>query len=498
MYFLGFDIGSSSVKAALVDGATGKLIASATAPEMEMRIEAPQAGWAEQNPELWWENVKAATAKIVAKASVNAADIKALGISYQMHGLIVVDKNQQVLHPSIIWCDSRAAEIGEKAFKAIGEEKSLEHLLNSPGNFTASKLRWVKENEPKVFEQIDKAMLPGDYIAMKMSGEIQTTTSGLSEGIFWDFKNQQIADIVLEQYGFDKNILADIVPTFGLQSELSSAAAKELGLQAGTKITYRAGDQPNNAFSLNCLKPGELATTAGTSGVIYGVTDQSNYNPKSRVNIFSHVNSTKEHMRNGILLCVNGTGILNSWLKQFISTGNEVSYAQMNELAAKAPAGSEGLQIFPFGNGAERIFENRNIGASIKNFHFNTHSTSHMLRAAQEGIVFALNYGFDIMRGMGVQAKVVRAGEANMFLSPLFRNTFAAVTGTTVELYDTDGACGAARGAAIGYGYYKNFKEAFQSLEKKATIEPDIQLAAVYQDAYQKWLQELNKILSTQ
>lgn len=496
MYFLGFDVGSSAVKASLIEGASGNLVVSAVSPDEEMKISAPQPGWAEQDPETWWENVKRATAIILKTSRVNRDDIKAIGISYQMHGLVLVDKNQRVLRPSIIWCDSRAATIGEKAITTLGKEFCLQHFLNSPGNFTASKIKWVKENEPDIFNRVHKAMLPGDYIAMRMSGEIQTTVTGLSEGIFWDYKEQGIAASLLDYYGIPKEILPGIVPVFAIQSEVSTQAGNELGLRPSTKITYRAGDQPNNAFSLNCLNPGEVAATAGTSGVIYGVTDRENYDKKSRVNIFTHVNHTNEVPRYGILLCINGTGISNSWLRRLASTGGEVSYDKINELASGAKIGSDGLLFYPFGNGAERIFENKNIGASVGNLQFNTHSPSHLLRAIQEGIVFAMNYGLDIMRSMGVNARVVRAGRANMFLSPLFRGAFATVTGTTVELYDTDGAQGAARGAGVGFGFYKNCSEAFKKLEKLAVIEPDKNKTQQYLDTYENWLQHLNEILS--
>ena len=497
MHFIGFDIGSSSVKASLIDGASGKLIASATSPEGEMKISSPKPGWAEQEPETWWKNVKAACADILHKSSIAPEDIKAIGIAYQMHGLVLVDKKRKVLHPAIIWCDSRAAQIGARAFKKIGEEKCLEHFLNSPGNFTASKLRWVKENEPEIYNQVYKFMLPGDYIAMKMSGEIQTTISGLSEGILWDYKGQKLADLLLDHYGISKDLVPDVVPTFSVQAELSSKAAKELGLKSGTKITYRSGDQPNNAFSLNVLNPGEIAATAGTSGVIYGVTDEAKYDGQSRVNPFVHVNHTANSKRYGVLLCINGTGILNSWLRRFLSTGSTITYENMNHLAAKAPAGSGGLFFYPFGNGVERIFDNKNIGASLQNFQFNTHHAPYVIRAAQEGIVFALNYGLGIMNDMGIRPKVIRAGEANMFLSPVFRTALSSLTGTVIELYNTDGSQGAARGAGVGLGYYKNFNEAFKSLKKIRSIEPDKKLSGIYQEAYGNWLIHLKKILAS-
>jgi xylulokinase len=496
MYLLGYDIGSSSIKVTLLDAETGKAVASAASPKKELEIIAKKNGWAEQQPEVWWQNAIAATAEIKTVLSFDPADVKAIGISYQMHGLVVVDKNQQVLRPSIIWCDSRAVETGSRAAKKIGPAKCLKRLLNLPGNFTASKLKWVKDNEPAIYRKIHKAMLPGDYIAMRMTGKIVTTPVGLSEGIMWDFQKQGLAELTLNCYGISEELIPQLIPTFSIQGELTKQSADALGLKAGTVVSYRAGDQPNNALSLNVLNPGEIAATAGTSGVVYGITDKPNYDKKSRVNIFVHVNHTTAAPRYGVLLCINGTGSLNRWLHH--NAADTLTYDQMNELANQAPAGCDGLMILPYGNGAERTLENKNIGSLICGLNFNTHTKAHLLRAAQEGIVFSLNYGVEIMRQMGVnpvrnpvsngvKVKTVRAGYANMFLSPLFAKVFATVTGYVVELYNTDGSQGAARGAGIGAGIYKNHKEAYVGLDKKYTVEPDRKLAAAYDRIYENW-----------
>lgn len=495
MYLLGFDIGSSSVKASLLEGDSGKCIASAFYPKKEMKITAIRKGWAEQDPEQWWENLKLAVADVMHQSAVSPSDIDSIGISYQMHGLVLVDSRQQVLRPSIIWCDSRAAAIGNQAFHGIGEEKCLENLLNSPGNFTASKLRWVKDNEPECYRRIDKFMLPGDYIAMKLSGKIQTTVSGLSEGIMWNFREGEIAGMLFDYYGFDEKLIPEIVPTFSVQAEVSEEAAHELGLAKGIKIGYRAGDQPNNALSLNVLNPGEVATTAGTSGVVYGVSEEVRYDPLSRVNTFAHVNHRPGQNRLGVLLCINGTGILNAWLQKTISDGR-ISYEEMNELASQVPVGSEGLTILPFGNGAERVLENQDPGSVFAGLNFNIHQVPHLFRAAQEGIAFSFRYGMDIMQQMGIEAKVIRAGKTNMFLSPLFREALSTASGATIELYNTDGSIGAARGAGIGSGYYSSPGEAFANLQKLDTIEPDLKKADAYQSAYESWKQQLLKIIS--
>jgi xylulokinase len=490
-YLLGYDVGSSSVKVALLDIETGKAVATATSPEQEMGMIAHRAGWAEQHPDSWWQEAINATHKLKNKYSFSTELVAGIGISYQMHGLVVVDKDLRPLRPSIIWCDSRAVEIGNNAFTDMGSEACLGHLLNSPGNFTASKLKWVKDNEPDIYAQIRHFMLPGDYLALRMSGTPQTTVSGLSEGIFWDFAEQKVSQALLDYYGFDNSFIPEIVGTFVPQSELSTSAAAELGLKAGIPIAYRAGDQPNNAFSLNVLNPGEVATTAGTSGVVYGINAQPTADPLSRVNSFAHVNSTPDAQRNGVLLCVNGTGILNSWVRRF---AGGISYDEMNQLAAQTPIGAEGLTFLPFGNGAERVLENQLVGGHLQGLNFNTHSSAHVFRAAQEGIVFALNYGLQVMQQMGVEMQTVRAGHANLFLSPLFREAFANTTGATIELYDTDGAQGAARAAGIGVGIYDTIS-AFEGLTQIATFEPNEDLRDSYGESYALWEQALNKAI---
>lgn len=493
MFTIGYDIGSSSIKAALFDASVGTCVASAYSPDEEMTISALQSGWAEQDPEMWWQHLKNATKKMFSGTNVNKSSIKAIGISYQMHGLVAVDKELNVLRPAIIWCDSRAVETGKRIFEKLGTEACLSSLLNSPGNFTASKLKWVKDNEPRLFEKIHKIMLPGDYIAMRMTGDVQTTIPGLSEGIFWDFRNNSISDLLLNHLGIPKMMLPEIFPTFSDQGTLLKSVADELDLPHGMKVSYRAGDQPNNAFSLNVLEPGEVAATAGTSGVIYGVTDQVRYDPESRVNSFAHVNYEEGNPRIGVLLCINGTGILNSWLKKNVADpGTE--YDRMNKIASEIPAGSEGLLIYPFGNGAERVLKNKNIGARIQNLNFNIHNKGHLFRAAQEGIAFSLKYGIDIMKKTGIEAEVIRAGNTNMFLSNLFSKTLATLTGAVIELYNTDGSLGAARGAAVGAGFFKSPKEAFAGLKMIKGIEPEAELESQINESYGTWKKNLEQL----
>jgi xylulokinase len=490
MYLLGYDIGSSSIKACLVNIRTGEATASAFFPKKEMGIKSVKTGWAEQDPAIWWENLKLATQDVIAQACATPKEIKAIGISYQMHGLVAVDEQLEVIRDAIIWCDSRAVPYGEKAFAATGNEKCLARLLNSPGNFTLSKLAWLKENEPGNYTRTRHFLLPGDYIAMRLTGEARTTVSGLSEGISWDFSTHTPAKFLYDYFGFDIKLIPEIVPTFGKQGYLTGPVAKELGLQAGTPVTYRAGDQPNNALSLNVFHPGEVAATAGTSGVVYGVNSDAKYDRRSRVNSFAHVNHSERQTRIGVLLCINGAAILNAWMKNNIAPDN-TGYAEMNELAAGIPIGSDGLSIIPFGNGAERVLCNRELDCSIHGVNFIRHTKAHLLRAAQEGIAFSFKYGMDVMNEMGIETKTIRAGLANLFLSPVFRQTLSNITGATIELYNTDGATGAARGAGIGAAIYKNEKDAFASLKKIITLDPEPHHINESLDAYENWTQRL-------
>ncbi len=492
--FLGIDLGSSSIKLSLYDPIKGQTVGSISHPKIEMGITSQKSGWAEQNPEDWWEKFLEAYEILIKQKTIDTKLILGIGISYQMHGLVVVDKTKKLLRPSIIWCDSRAVDLGERAFRSIGQNYCLTHLLNSPGNFTASKLAWVKTNEPEIFDQIYKIMLPGDYFVMKLTGEITTTKSGLSEGVFWDYENECISEEVLNVYDISKELIPEIVPSIGSALKVQKELATKLGLNEDVKITYRAGDQPNNAFSLNVLNEGEIAATAGTSGVIYAVSNKKTYDIKSRINTFVHVNDAQNKPSNGVLICVNGTGILYSWLKKLLNTKNlNIDYAEMNEMVKSVPVGAEGLLCLPFGNGSERIFENKLIGSHLLNLDFNQHETGHILRAAVEGIIYALNLGFEMLSDLNINRNTIRAGNANLFLSDIFKTIFANVTDTPLEIFNTDGATGAARGAALGYGIFETMEEAFDDLQLLEVIEPNSELSSIYKESFEGWKETISK-----
>ncbi len=495
MYAIGFDLGSSSVKASIVAIDNSQVIATGKFPDFEMPIQAKKLGWAEQNPEMWWQNVCTLTQTLLKENHIDSLNIKSIGIGYQMHGLVLVDKNKNVLRPSIIWCDSRASSIGEQAFHDLGSEYCLGHLLNSPGNFTASKLKWVKENEPDIFAKIHKWMLPGDYIAMKFTGEILSTSSGYSEGMFWDFKNNKPSTVLMEYYGIPSEIMPDIANTFSIQGKLTKQAAENSGLAVGTPVTYRAGDQPNNAVSLKVLQPGDVAATGGTSGVVYAVTDKLDYDAQSRVNGFVHINHTTEQNRIGQLLCINGCGILYAWMRKNIAL-TEMTYQKLEKEIEQIPVGCEGLLILPFGNGSERMLNDKMIGARIDNLQFNIHSRWHMFRAALEGIVFSFAYGVDILKSIGVRPSVIKVGNDNLFLSKTFSDTMANLLQCNIEMYDTTGATGAAKASMVSLGEYANIDEAIEKM-KPIKITEYKSDNSQYLYTYNAWLKQLNVLINT-
>lgn len=494
MYYLGLDIGSSSIKVALVRVATGKSIGLVQEPQTEMPMLALQNGWAEQDPEDWFKHVCAGIARIKKEQNITDAAIVGIGISYQMHGLVLLDVDGIVLRNAIIWCDSRAVEIGQQAFEEIGAEQCAAHLLNSPSNFTASKLKWVKENEPEIYAKVHKFMLPGDYIAYRLSGVMNTTLSGLSEGIFWDFKEDKLANVLMNQYGFEDYLVPTIVPTFSEQCTVDAKGAAESGLKLGTPILYRAGDQPNNALSLNVLNPGEVATTGGTSGVIYAVTDSLSVKEFARINNFAHVNYEKgKVLRIGKLLCINGAGIQYRWL---LNNLDVASYEEMNELANQVPVGSDGVCVLPFGNGAERMLNNRDIGTRMLNLNLNNHTKAHLCRAALEGIAFSFVYGMYILKSDGSIVNVMRAGNDNLFRSQIFSDTVATLIGYDIEIYNTTGAIGAARAADLHKGNFATFGKQIIENDYVMTYKPATNKSA-YQKAYELWKNELELILKT-
>jgi xylulokinase len=491
LYTIGYDIGSSSVKVAIVEAATGKKLASLHEPPGEMEIIAIQRDWAEQDPEQWWDYICKATKRILQEANIDATKITAIGISYQMHGLVLVDKEGNSLRNSIIWCDSRAVAIGDKAYQDLGHEFCATELLNAPGNFTASKLKWVKDNQPHIYEQIHKYMLPGDYIAYKLTGELVTTKNGLAEGTLWNYKTNKVATELLDYYGIDHSLTPDVVDNFTDQGKVHTAAAKATGLPKGISVTYRSGDQPNNALSLNIFRPGEVAATGGTSGVIYAVTDQSEFKEIRKVNHFAHVNYTKEHPTVGRLLNINGAGIQYRWLR---NNSVENSYENMNRKASKLPIGSDGVLVIPFGNGAERMLDNKNVGTHFCNLNLNQHSNAHLYRAALEGIAFSFVYGMDILKKDQTEINVIRAGNDNLFRSEIFANTVATLIGQEIEIYNTTGAVGAARAAGLTDGDFDRFGESITKNDHVMTYIP-IKNKEPYEAAYNNWKTELEFIV---
>ncbi len=480
--FLGIDIGTSSIKAALLDAEGGRQLASASSPDTELAILAPEPGFAEQDPDVWWEHVQNAVCLLPEDLR---ARVLGIGIGYQMHGLVLVDDGHRPTRDAIIWCDSRAASIGDRAADALGDYW-MGNLLNSPGNFTASKLRWVIENEPDTIARSRWAMLPGDYIALRLTGRPLTSNSGLSEMALWDFAAGDRSHRLLEQFEIPDGMIPEAVPTCGPQGRLRPDMAAALGLPESVEVTFRAGDQPTNALALGVMEPGEVAATAGTSGVIYSVTADAFADPLQRVNTFLHVNRSSREAANGVLCCVNGCGSLMNWIRNKLFDADR-SYDDLNELAQTAPLGADGLLVHPFGNGAERILGNVNLGAHVSHLDFTRHTSAHLCRAAQESVAFALFYGIEALP----RPSLIRASKANLFLSALFSQTVADLTGAVVEIHDTQTVYGAAWGAAMGAGAAD--APTFAGVAQR--YEPDPASARALAQTYGDWKERLGQLL---
>ena len=317
-----------------------------------------------------------------------------------------------------------------------------------------------------------------------------TTKTGLSEGMLWDYKNNSVADFLLKYYEIDSSLIPKIVPTFGFQCKLNKKGSSECGLLEDIPIYYRAGDQPNNALSLNVLNPGEIAATAGTSGVVFAVTDNVKTNESERINNFLHVNINNS-ISLGKLLCINGAGIQYAKLKNELNIN---SYDEMNKLSSVVEVGSKQLTYLPFGNGSERMLNNINVGSKMLNFDINIHKKEHVIRATLEGIAFAFVYGMQILINDGVKPKVIRAGNDNLFKSKVFGETISTLINTDIEIYETTGAFGAARAVDLRNRDFNKFENNIIENDFLRTFSPQPNLND-YKNAYNLWVEKLELTL---
>ncbi len=477
---LGIDIGSSSVKVALIDR-EGRAIAEVREPSQEMPMKSLQAGWAEQDPEMWWQYTCEAIEKITSQ--LETSDILSIGLAHQMHGLVLVDQQGNLLRDAIIWCDSRAVPYGSLLADHIGTKQCLDSMLNLPGNFTASKLAWIREHEPDIYKKIACVMLPGDYICYRLTGELSTTAGNLSEGCFWDFKGHRLSPKILEALGLSIDHFPAILQCMDNHG-VTRGQIDINGLPDEIPVCYKAGDQPNNAYALGVTEPGQVAGTGGTSGVIYAVTDKLVADPSQAVNSFAHFNHSSKTSRIGILLCINSVGILYAWMRRMLG---DLSYGHMEELASRAPVGSDGLAIIPFGNGAERMLGNQPSSASIHGIQLNRHDQSHLIRAALEGLAFSYAHGIEKMRALGVEIHHFRVGNDNLFQSEIFAQSLADLSQCEIEVIECSGAVGAARGGAHGGGHQLAIQDQIHFTYSPRPLSDSLS------EAYQQWSDILQK-----
>lgn len=472
MAFLGIDVGTSSVKVSIV-GEDGVILASATAPaSSERAINSPNPNWAEQNPEDWWEDAQQAILNLPLEARLQ---VEAIGIAYQMHGLVLVDSQFQPVRPSIIWCDGRNIQESQILAESLGLDALENRLLNKPGTLTLAKLAWVAEHEPETLAKAHTFGLPGDFIAYKLTGEWSTTKSGYSEMVGWDFG----ASIPFEE-GFRKAgwklPLPEARPNLEEGAPIQKVIAEKLGLPPSARVTYRAGDQPNNAFGLGVLQQGETAISAGTSGVLYGIGDSSP-GLHEGINRFLHVNS-----QIGVLMCLNGVGSALAFARR--TWFQNQSYEALSELASQANP-ENCPYFFPFGNGAERILSERAF-SGFTELDFNRHNLPELARSVFEGIAFAYRLGSEKMEKAGCLSKVVNGTESGLLKSSFFAQLLANELQVELILSEGDGSTAAARGAALGIK---------KILPKPAPLKRYLPTSPANHERFSHWHKILEKFL---
>ncbi len=469
-YLLGVDIGTSGTKTVLFDVAGNTIMSDL----QEYPLYQPKVGWAEQDPEDWWRAVYTSINNVVFKSGVKAEEIKGVGLSGQMHGAVLLDGNNNVLRKSIIWCDQRSSAECEQITSLIGKERLIEITANPAlTGFTASKVMWVKNNEPDIYEKVRKILLPKDYIRYKLTGEFATEVSDASGMQFMDIANRKWSDEVLTKLGIDKSYLADLYESQEISGRINSGSAKLTGLKEDTPVVGGAGDQAAGAIGNGIVKPGIISSTIGTSGVVFAYSDKVTIDPKGRVHTFCHAVPGTWH----IMGVTQGAGLSLKWFRDnFCIEEKRVAelmgvdpYVLMDKEAEKVEAGCSGLIYLPYLMGERTPHLDPNargvfFGLSAK------HEKPDMLRAVMEGVVYSLADCLGIIKEMGVDVSEVRASGGGG-KSKIWRQMQADVFGSSIcTINSSEGpALGVALLAGVGAGVYSSVGEACDSIIKVVT-----------------------------
>ncbi len=486
-YWLGVDIGTGGSRALLVD-AEGHVAAGVTAAHEDIQMAHPL--WAEQRPENWWDAAVEAIQGVLAKAGVRGEDVAGVGLSGQMHGLVLLDSENRVIRPALIWCDQRCQEQVDWINATAGAEMVLKQTANPVlTGFTAPKLIWVRDNDPSSYERTRQVLLPKDYIRFCLTGEFAGDVSDASGTALFDVVHRRWAEPLIEKLGIDRSVLPRVVESSELTGVISEEAASKTGLAAGTPVVGGAGDQAASAVGNGIVDSGLVSCTIGTSGVVFSHLDEAGFDPRGRVHTFCHAVPGKWH----VMGVTQGAGLSLQWFRNQLGADavHEAgekgidSYDVLMEEAATAPVASEGLFWLPYLMGErtphlDALARGGWVGLTAK------HTRAHLIRSVIEGVSYSLKDCLEIVESLGVDVKVVRASGGGA-RSPFWRSVLAGVFDRPIATLETQegSAYGAALLGMVGNGHFGSVTEACRAtISESDRLEPDKGMAAVYQNSY--------------
>jgi xylulokinase len=477
MYWLGVDVGTGGSRALLVD-ANGRVRYSFVAPHEEMRMLKPL--WAEQEPEDWWRASQLAIQGVLKQAKADGGAINGIGLSGQMHGLVLLDEKHSVIRPALIWCDQRSQRQVDEINAAAGPETVLRATANPVlTGFTLPKLLWVKDNEPEKYSRIKRVLLPKDFVRFKLTGEFITDVSDASGTALFDVLRRKWSDEMIGILHLDKSILPEALESSAIAGHISEEAARATGLRAGTPVVAGAGDQAASAIGNGIVRSGEVSCTVGTSGVVFAYLEKPAYDPLGRVHTFCHAIPGVWH----VMGVTQGAGLSLQWYRNRFSQNSD--YDELTADASLSPPGAHGLFWLPYLMGERTPHLDANaraawVGLTAK------HQASDLVRSILEGVCYSLKDGLEIIRELGATPSTTRLSGGGA-KSPLWHQLFANIFNQRVTTLETQegSAFGAALLAAIGTKHYASAKEACKAaVHEVSAKEPDRAAAAFYEEHY--------------
>lgn len=476
--WLGIDIGTGGSRALLVDE-RGAVRAGFTAPHEDMRMERPL--WAEQRPENWWDAAVSAIRGVLAAAAIPGSEIRGIGLSGQMHGLVILDAANAVIRPSLIWCDQRSQSQVDAVNAKVGRAKVLEFIANPVlTGFTLPKLLWVRDNEPQHFDRVRKMLLPKDYVRFRLTGEFASEVSDASGTAVFDVVRRRWSFEMMDALGLDRSILPTCHESTDVTGLITREVAELTGLRAGTPVVGGGGDQASSAVGNGIVEEGIVSCTLGTSGVVFAHMEKVAYDPAGRVHTFCHAVRDKWH----VMGVTQGAGLSLQWLRNQLAPGT--AYDALTAEAAHSPAGAQGLFWLPYLMG-ERT---PHLDASARGGWIgltNSHTRGDLVRAVIEGVSYSQRDCLDIIEQLGVTVNSVRASGGGA-QSPFWRRLLASILNKRVVTLETQegSAYGAALLALAGTGAYASVPEVCRgAIRETNSISAEPHDAAFYEKGHQ-------------